>query len=533
MDYFVKYAGCDNQGNQLPNSLMKGGLVVFAAGNDNIQYGPPANYEPCIAVGAISSSGGRASFSDYGPWVDLCAPGVDIASTVPTNDYAMFGGTSMACPHVSGVAALVLSYCGGPGYTADDLKEALIGGARMIGPSTGSKPIGPLVDAYGALRYGDKPVKLENYTVAPSGNSLRFTFTTNGNYGYSAFASKNRNSIENLNPAVPGSDVVVESLEIEDEADREGKEMTIRMTRLDFTSTYYVTVAPYAYGHRYAEASGVKTVNTEENHPPVLNIPSELGPFHQYEDVSMALDITDPDGNSFTVSATSNGPARLVLSSEGHWVFRLDGRNSNPGTYEMTITAKDEFDFSAKKTLSYTLLKNRAPVQSKDFEIVHLYAAGEKREIDVSSYFSDPDGEPLTFGIQYMGRGVFTATQKENQVNIAALNDGYDVIQVTATDALGEKAVAEIPVLVRKPSDEITVMPGNVVTSTLTILPGIEPGEVSVRLVSGTGAIIYNTSGSYSVMNPIVIDVSRCAPGYYTLLSTMGGKQYKQIIIKK
>ena len=120
----------DNSGNQLPNSMMKGGVVIFAAGNDGIENGAPANYAPVIAVGAISKDGTKASYSNYGSWCDIAAPGTDIVSTLPNGQYGNLTGTSMACPHVSGVAALVVSYCGGPGFTNDMLKEKLLKSAN-------------------------------------------------------------------------------------------------------------------------------------------------------------------------------------------------------------------------------------------------------------------------------------------------------------------------------------------------------------------------------------------------------------------
>jgi len=123
VDYFIKYAGCDNKGNQLPNSPMKGGVVIFAAGNDAIAMGAPAEYEAVVAVGSIASDGKRSSFSNYGEWVDICAPGSNILSTIPGNEYGAMSGTSMACPHVSGVASLIVSYFGGPGFTNEMLKE--------------------------------------------------------------------------------------------------------------------------------------------------------------------------------------------------------------------------------------------------------------------------------------------------------------------------------------------------------------------------------------------------------------------------
>lgn len=61
IDYFIKYAGCDNEGNQLPNSPMKGGVVIFAAGNDGKDYlAYPGAYEPTIAVSSMSPSWEKA-----------------------------------------------------------------------------------------------------------------------------------------------------------------------------------------------------------------------------------------------------------------------------------------------------------------------------------------------------------------------------------------------------------------------------------------------------------------------------------------
>lgn len=150
IDYFVAYAGCDNEGNQLPDSPMKGGLVIFAAGNEGLPYGPPANYAPVVAVGAIDSDGSRPDFSNYGDWVDLCGPGVGITSTVPDGKYGKLRGTSMACPHVTGTAALLVSYFGGPGFTCDDLRKRLLGGAD---PRIPARQVGPLVNAYGSFTY--------------------------------------------------------------------------------------------------------------------------------------------------------------------------------------------------------------------------------------------------------------------------------------------------------------------------------------------------------------------------------------------
>lgn len=129
IDYFIMNAGS-------PNGVIDGGIAVFAAGNEGAGMSSfPAAYSRCISVGSIAADFTPSSFTNYGTEVGLSAPGGDtdyygtpgqmdseydtsihqgsILSTIPVNgqpEYGYFEGTSMACPHVSGVAALGLSY---------------------------------------------------------------------------------------------------------------------------------------------------------------------------------------------------------------------------------------------------------------------------------------------------------------------------------------------------------------------------------------------------------------------------------------
>jgi thermitase len=103
----------------------KGVVLVAAAGNSGVSdplY--PAYYEKVIAVAATDHNDAKASFSNYGTWVDVAAPGKSILSTAPDHSnkiwgrgvkYGTIGGTSMATPHVAGEAGLIWSSSYGTG----------------------------------------------------------------------------------------------------------------------------------------------------------------------------------------------------------------------------------------------------------------------------------------------------------------------------------------------------------------------------------------------------------------------------------
>ncbi|MFP4228379.1 MAG: S8 family serine peptidase, partial [Salinivenus sp.] len=125
IDYFIDNGGGDR---------LDGGLVVFAAGNDasSDEYFPAA-YDPVVAVASTDENDNVSSFSNYGDWVDIAAPGSSILSTwlagegSVDDNYEYLSGTSMAAPHVSGAAALVVEEFSGisdPEQVESTLEEA-------------------------------------------------------------------------------------------------------------------------------------------------------------------------------------------------------------------------------------------------------------------------------------------------------------------------------------------------------------------------------------------------------------------------
>lgn len=162
----------------------QGVILVAAAGNDNnntLHY--PAAYTECIAVASTTTGDARSSFSCYGTWVDVAAPGSSIYSTVPGSAYAYKQGTSMASPMVAGLAALVKSV--NTGMTASDVRNCILSTAvniDAINPGFGGQLGSGRIDAFAAVTcasatLANPPVAdfVANVTTISAGASVNFT----------------------------------------------------------------------------------------------------------------------------------------------------------------------------------------------------------------------------------------------------------------------------------------------------------------------------------------------------------------------
>jgi large repetitive protein len=133
-----------------------GGLFVVAAGNDGrnndsiASYPASYNLDNIVVVASTTNADKLSSFSNYGATaVDLAAPGSNIISTVTRGSFATYSGTSMATPHVSGVAALILSQ--NPALSWIDVKAKLLSSVRKVNSLTGYTATGGVVNAQNAL----------------------------------------------------------------------------------------------------------------------------------------------------------------------------------------------------------------------------------------------------------------------------------------------------------------------------------------------------------------------------------------------
>jgi thermitase len=152
----------------------QGVFLACAAGNDNASRPTyPAGYSNCFAVAASTSSDERASFSNYGLWVEVAAPGVSIVTTWIDNTYTYASGTSVAAPHVAGLAGLLASQ----GLTNAQIKQRICDTADHIN-GTGSAWTCGRINAFGAVTSsGGTPTSTPTSTPAPAPTQCAIAFS--------------------------------------------------------------------------------------------------------------------------------------------------------------------------------------------------------------------------------------------------------------------------------------------------------------------------------------------------------------------
>ncbi len=174
-----------------------GTILVFASGNRAPAIDYPASFhDDALVVGAISSSGNRTNFSGYGNDLDIVAPGKGILSTIQNQGTASLSGTSMAAPHVAGVAALILSV--NPNLNVQEVNTIIEETAQKVGDysytNTVNKPNGDwnkqmgygLVNAYQAVLLAQSYNCSDNLSITQNVNSGQ-TDNQQANYNIEAY----------------------------------------------------------------------------------------------------------------------------------------------------------------------------------------------------------------------------------------------------------------------------------------------------------------------------------------------------------
>ena len=359
-------------------AVSRGTTLVIAAGNDNtnVSNASPANCASVVAVGSITSTGARSSFSNYGAGVDIAAPGSTIMSTMNAGTttpgaetYVNYSGTSMATPHVAGIVALMQAHATTP-KTPAEIESLLKSTARAF-PSTPSQPIGAgiaqakaAVDAVngtpppptgGTLTKGVAATGLSaaagayvKYTMVVPSGATNLTFTTSGGTGdadmYVKFGSEPSDTVYDCRPyksgnaetctfAAPSAGTYYVNLKaysafsgvslVGDYATGGGGAQT------------YSNTSDYTIGDNATVDSPITVSGRSGNAPSNASVTVAI--VHTYQG-DLKVDLVAPDGSLYNIHNRSGGSAdnvnktvTLNLSTEvlnGTWKLRV---NDNAG----------------------------------------------------------------------------------------------------------------------------------------------------------------------------------------------------------
>lgn len=555
IDYFIKYAGCDDEGNQLPDSPMKGGVVIYAAGNDDRDYQAyPGAYAPVIAVSAMAPDWKKAWYTNRGDWVDIMAPGGDefygagmVYSTVPASlyngtQYAYMQGTSMACPHVSGIAALVVSKLGRQGFTNEELKQRLENSFRPAdinanNPQYAGRLGNGYIDAARAMdiNQNKKPGNVTDITAEATFTTLNLSWkaVTDEDDGtaskYLVYVSDKEISEENH--------AGVEPVTVNGSGHNAGDVITHTVSGLKDGTEYYVGIKAVDRWGLTSELV-VKTLSTKKNNPPAItNIPSELVRVSGGEVKKFTVKATDPDGQKVTIKV--EGETRGVsatLKADGNVDFSL--RAVAPvGKYSIKLTATDELGASVSVEIPFEVYIYQPPTLTK--AITDLIVGKDKgvQEIDLDQHFIYDKGGKFEFAVTSSNSAVAAAAIKNeggsHKLVITPVKKGEATINVKLADG-DDRADARFAVRVVDNSDAVVyqLYPLPAKTNLNVLLnPSVQKATLTVRSILGEKVLTRNVSSVGT--DPVVLNVRKLAAGTYTLVVETGLGTFKKVFIKQ
>jgi subtilisin family serine protease len=544
IDYFIEYAGIDESGQQ--TGAMRGGLVIFAAGNEQRQAAAPANYEKVVAVTAIAPNYRKAYYSNYGDWTDVAAPGGDqsthgsqgtILSTV-VGGYGYMQGTSMACPHVSGVAALVLSQYKSTGYNPEMLRGRLEQNATDIDSYNASYrgKLGKLVNATASLA-GGSTIPPEN-VGQPEGSAVSNTVRLNWvvpsdpddgkAVGFNVYFRKT--SLSGLNLDNLPADVMINSFSTGDV--NAGDRLYVEIDGLDFETTYYFAVRAFDFSGNFSALSPQVAVTTLSNTPPVITVTDSTDVLMKaYETVNLRFTGVDPDGHDLIWSLQPPaGEVSLVELGDGKIQVTITGRQATAGAHSLSLVLQDEYGASDTQTIRYEVVPNHPPVATGALTDVYIGALNAEKTFTLSDYFLDEDGETLKYTITNDVPGVVNVNANRGILYVTSLSYGLTRSRVTATDGLGEEVSQSFTILVRDDTQEIDLYP-NPVVNNLYLRTGREM-HCTVMLYSSAGTRVLEREADISPFLPAAIDLSSLHGGAYSVVVKYAGGEIKKNIIK-
>lgn len=397
IDYFIRNAGMDENGNQ--TGPMAGGIVIFSAGNDNVDTPPyPSAYGPIISVASLNADFRKAETSNYGDWVDIAAfggaPGVYTAGTGGAYGFVM--GTSVAAPQIAGLAALAVSYRGGPGFTADDLKRLLLDSGRKdrmdeANPEYIGKLGSGIPDAEYIMFYGAAPGKAKEVSAHGKRHHIELEWTVPECYAslpvceYDVFVSKS--SLEGLDPEAPGEDVMTYHFSFP-EAVTGGKARAL-LTGLEKMCGYEIAIVSRTRFGMYSDPVLIHSALVE-NTAPELTSPIDNITFNGLgKDNRVCIDLsshfTDMDMPEDRLICFTDASVQGIVSCMAD-ADKLYITPEAAGTTTLTILVADRDGAAAQTEIKITVIGDLSVYPNPFDKYFNIRIPGHEGELAVTLY---------------------------------------------------------------------------------------------------------------------------------------------------
>ncbi|MCH8566809.1 MAG: S8 family serine peptidase [Balneolales bacterium] len=328
--YFIETAGYGPDGE--PSGPIQGGLVIFAAGNSNVSTPnqPVASNPEIMAIAATNMNDQRSWYSQWGPWVHMSAPGGETAftndpegvlSTITNGNYQFYQGTSMATPHVSGVAALIASKFKDEGITPDEIFERLVSTTDPIDHLNPNYELGSgRLNALRALEVdsGIPPAAISDLEVAETGSTfadLNWSAPGGSEMEGTAFSYDIRYS---KNPITESNFYGALRFEINSRPQSAGTDESYRISGLEHSTTYYFAVKTSDFFGNTSLISNSVSAETQGS-PQVVAQPGELFAVAEEggEDVPALLTISNEGNAAMSFSIPNVSLIEELLSRSG------------------------------------------------------------------------------------------------------------------------------------------------------------------------------------------------------------------------
>lgn len=544
IDYFIKYAGCDADGNQKPDSPMKGGVVIFAAGNDGKDYvALPAAYPEVIAVGATATNWRVSSFSNRGDWVDIMAPGgeaawgsaAEVYSTLAPSvskgkSYGFMQGTSMACPHVSGVAALAVSHFGKQGFTNTELKQRILAALR---PANVDKRNPEYQGRLGRGYIDATRVFATDQQKAPQAvseikvNTLSFLWA---DISWLAVADEDDGTATEYFVYLSETELTESNLEGKLYQRFLGQEVEVG-DRFDLTlkslkddTDYYVGVVAV---DRWGNKSPLKAVklHTLKNTPPALTL-STTEPLRVMSLRKETFSLTASDADGHQISLRVAGDSRGVsYNIQGNVIHFTLSATAPVGKYTIQVIARDELGAETELAIPFEVYKYIPPT-FKETITAFTQGVGKTKLINIVRLVDNPGKLPLRYSITSPSDEVVQASISEaGVVTLNGAKRGASRLQVLVEDEFGAKISTSIQLHVV--ADERQVVHALYPTPAkrnINVLLNTElGGDTQIEIISALGNKVFSGRYRPDKTGLLTLPVHRLSPGSYRLEATTQG----------